>query len=256
MDSGTLVPIACAGASHRCPTIARSQSRSRPRSPQTDPRVGRHGCGQRRLGDLADCSHVFGRPRSFGLLHGPGRCKYRGPCQRGMHRAYLERQSNTRRSASGHPTHAAESARVADSADDRGRASSSKHLREQRACSIRVASRVSKRVHKRACLLHPHVQLLITTLLDWLGRRCSLRWPDDCITSICIVSRADADCDGFLYGRELDTLDDELNALARSIPGFIATAVFECRRGLPRDPTTAAVRATYVPCRLPGLKLD
>ena len=92
--------------------------------------------------------------------------------------------------------------------------------------------------------------------LDLLGRRCSLGWTDDCYTSACIVAWADSNCDGVLSERELNALDDELDGLSRTVPGFRATDVMACRHALPSHLTTIVVRSLYVTCRLPGLRLD
>ena len=88
---------------------------------------------------------------------------------------------------------------------------------------------------------------------------CAAPWQQvladvDCYTPACLVSRADTNYDGMLVERELDAFDGELIALARTLPGF--RAAFECRAELPRHPTTVEVRAAYVACRLPGIRLD
>lgn len=85
---------------------------------------------------------------------------------------------------------------------------------------------------------------------------CSLGWTDDCYTSACIVAWADSNCDGVLSERELNALDDELDGLSRTVPGFRATDVMACRHALPSHLTTIVVRSLYVTCRLPGLRLD
>jgi len=100
--------------------------------------------------------------------------------------------------------------------------------------------------------------VIVATLIS---QHCKAHPPEcvaplaDCLTSECLVARADGDCNGMLSALELDSLDDELDGLVHRVPTVRSVDRYVCRQAFDR-PSREWARTTYVSCRAPGLRLD